>query len=135
MQIVRTHSALWLKNDTGNKCDSRLWCQLWVRCCINTPLRRFNLVKSKEYTVQSYNINPGQETQPAAAFYKLTAYGFAKPYAARCRLFSQISLLSFHCQSRLGFYMILILMDVFQCEITQPGVNVDQPLPPTTAIW
>lgn len=27
--------------------------------------------------------------------------------------------------------MILILMDVFQCEVTQLGVNADHPLPPT----
>lgn len=27
------------------------------------------------------------------------------------------------------------LMDVFQCEMTQPGVNVDHPLLPTAAIW
>lgn len=26
-------------------------------------------------------------------------------------------------------------MDVFQCEMTQPGVNVDHRLPPTAAIW
>lgn len=26
-------------------------------------------------------------------------------------------------------------MDVFQCEMTQSGVNVDHPLPPTAAIW
>lgn len=39
-----------------------------------------------------------------------------------------LSVLSWH-------FMILILMDVFQCEMTQPGVNVDHPLPPTAAIW
>ncbi|CAB1456021.1 unnamed protein product [Pleuronectes platessa] len=32
-------------------------------------------------------------------------------------------------------FMILILMDVFQCEVTQPGVSVDRPLPPTATIW
>lgn len=65
----------------------------------------FNLVKSKEYTVWSYNINPiARKLNQLLPFYKLTTYGFTKPYAARCRLFSQISLLSFHCQSRLGFY-------------------------------
>lgn len=34
-----------------------------------------------------------------------------------------------------GLFMMLIQMDVFQCEMTQPGVNVDHPLPPTAAIW
>lgn len=49
--------------------------------------------------------NPSRVTSPAAAFHKLMTYG--SPYAARHPLppppFSQISLLSFHCQSRLGF--------------------------------
>lgn len=31
--------------------------------------------------------------------------------------------------------MILILMDVFQCEMTHPAVNAEHPLPPTDAIW
>ena len=32
-------------------------------------------------------------------------------------------------------FMNLIQMDVFQCEMTQSGVNVARPLPPTAAIW
>lgn len=32
-------------------------------------------------------------------------------------------------------FMNLIQMDVFQCEMTQPGVNVVCPLPPIAAIW
>lgn len=34
----------------------------------------------------------------------------------------------FSVVSHLSLLMILILMDVFQCEMSHPGVNADQPV-------
>lgn len=78
----------------------------------------FNLVKSKEYTVWSYNINPiARKLNQLLPFYKLTTYGFTKPYAAAAA-FSLRFHFSVSIVSLVLAFMILILMDVFQCEMT-----------------
>lgn len=85
----------------------------------NCALCAASIGRAPLYPVQEWRIRclcddddddniPSRVTSPAAAFHKLMTYGL--PYAAR-RLpppppFSQISLLSFHCQSCLGFFWL-----------------------------
>lgn len=64
--------------------------------------------------------NPSRVTSPAAAFHKLMTYG--SPYAARRPAPTASFLSDFTSQFPLSassrLFMTLILMDVFQCEMT-----------------
>ena len=78
---------------------------------------------------------PARKLNQLLPSYQQTTYGFADaiccpPPPCLSDFTSQFPL---SASSRL--FMILILMDVFQCEVTQPGVSVARPLPPTATIW
>ena len=97
------HSPLCIMAEIWN------WEQVWLQTVVPTVCMRLyqyslyisNWSRVKNTVYHTIFIVDRQLYQLLHS-HKLTTYGFRKPYAARCRLFSQISLLSFHCQSRLG---------------------------------
>lgn len=104
MQVVTVFCELWLKYDAGNKCDCRLWAPTVGFLLYQYALCYLIWSGVKNIQCSHTILIPVRKLNQLLPFYKLTTYGFTKPYAACCRLFSQISLLSFHCQSRLGFF-------------------------------
>lgn len=104
MQVVTVFCELWLKYDAGNKCDCRLWAPTVGFLLYQYALCYLIWSGVKNIQCSHTILILVRKLNQLLPFYKLTTYGFTKPYAACCRLFSQISLLSFHCQSRLGFF-------------------------------